>query len=168
MNKVLHFAALLLLTALCAPSTFSGLQAQNAADQTAVLKMWDDVWKAYEAGDEAKMWSFYAENACEIYPDGSSLCGKKAIREGYDAFKGMLDGKPSWEMTKPSVQFLGADVVLLMSDVTSDIKLKGGMQIGGKSKFATIIRKVNGHWLIEFDSQTPVLPPPPMPDADKK
>jgi len=132
----------------------------QSADESKVLKMWDEVWQAYESGNEAKMWSFYTEDACEIYPDGSSVCGLKAIREGYEQFKTMLEGKPSWTMTKPTVRFLGADVALLMSDVTSDIKLKGGQQIGGKSKFATIVRKVNGKWLIEFDSQTPAIPMP--------
>lgn len=136
------------------------LSAQTAADEAAVLKTWNDVWQAYESGDEAKMWSFYADNACEIYPDGSCICGKEAIRQGYEAFKGMLEGKPSWTMTPPTVRFLGPDVVMLLSDVTADIKLKGGQQIGGKSKFMALLRKTNGQWLIEFDSQTPVIPMP--------
>ncbi|MBC7775944.1 MAG: SgcJ/EcaC family oxidoreductase [Phycisphaerae bacterium] len=141
------------------------LQAQSTSkDEAAILKMWDAVWQAYESGDEAKMWSFYADNACEIYPDGSSLCGIKAIREGYEMFKTMMEGTPSWTMTKPTVTFLGSEVALLMSDVTADIKLKGGQQIGGPSKFATILHKVKGQWLIAFDSQTPVIP---MPDAGK-
>ena len=143
-------------------SLFSLNAHAQSAEESKILKMWDEVWQAYESGNEAKMWSFYTEDACEIYPDGSSVCGVKAIREGYEQFKTMLEGKPSWTMTKPTVRFLGADVALLMSDVTSDIKLKGGQQIGGKSKFATIVRKVNGKWLIEFDSQTPAIP---MPDG---
>lgn len=143
-------------------SLFSLNAHAQSAEESKILKMWDEVWQAYESGNEAKMWSFYTEDACEIYPDGSSVCGVKAIREGYEQFKTMMEGKPSWTMTKPTVRFLGADVALLMSDVTSDIKLKGGQQIGGKSKFATIVRKVNGKWLIEFDSQTPAIP---MPDG---
>lgn len=141
-------------------SLFSLNAHAQSAEESKILKMWDEVWQAYESGNEAKMWSFYTEDACEIYPDGSSVCGVKAIREGYEQFKTMLEGKPSWTMTKPTVRFLGADVALLMSDVTSDIKLKGGQQIGGKSKFATIVRKVNGKWMIEFDSQTPAIPMP--------
>ncbi len=97
----------------------SNSNAQTASnDEAAVLKMWDTVWQAYESGDEAKMWSFYADNACEIYPDGSSISGLKAIREGYEQFKTMLEGKPSWSMTKPAITFFGSDVVLLVSDVT--------------------------------------------------
>jgi uncharacterized protein (TIGR02246 family) len=138
--------------------------AQTSKEETAVLKMWDDVWQAYETGNEAKMWSYYTENACEIFPDGSSICGAKAIREGYEMFKTMMEGTPTWSMTKPTVTFLGADVAILISDVTSDVKLKGGQQIGGKSKFAAVLHKVKGQWLIAFDSQTPVIP---MPEAGK-
>lgn len=134
------------------------LNAQTAADEAALLKGWNDIWQAYESGEEAKIWAFYAENACEIYPDGSCICGREAIRQSYEAFKGMLEGKPSWTMTPPTVRFLGPDVVMLLSDVTADIKLKGGQQIGGKSKFMALLRKTDGQWLIEFTSQTPVIP----------
>lgn len=158
--KNIFFSALTLLFV----SLFSINANAQKNDEAAVLKMWDAVWQAYESGDEAKMWSFYADNACEIYPDGSSICGAKAIREGYEQFKGMMEGKPSWTMTKPTVTFLGADVALLISEVVADIKLKGGQQIGGKSKFAAIIHKVNGNWLIAFDSQTPVMQ---MPEVGK-
>lgn len=155
MSNFLKTAALLLCSA------FSlHLTAQTDADRAAVLKTWNDVWQAYEKGEETDMWSYYAEDACEIYPDGSSLCGKKAIREGYEAFKGMLEGTPSWTTTEPTLRFLGPDVVMLLSDVTTDIKLKGGQQIGGKSKFMLLLRRTNGRWLIEFNSQTPVLPMP--------
>ncbi|MFN0037413.1 MAG: YybH family protein [Saprospiraceae bacterium] len=144
--------------------TFNATAQTASKDEAAVLKMWDAVWQAYQSNDEAKMWSFYADNACEIYPDGNSACGLKSIREGYEMFKSMMEGTPSWTMTKPTITFLGSDVALLMSDVTADIKLKGGQQIGGPSKFATVIHKVKGQWLIVFNSQTPVLP---MPEAGK-
>ncbi len=155
MSKFFQFSLLLL----CCTFTLN-LRAQTAADEAGIRKMWDAVWQAYADGDEAKMWSFYADNACEIYPDGSSLCGKKALREGYEQFKTMLEGKPSWTYTTPTVQFVSPDVVMLLSDVTADMKLKGGQQIGGKTKFMALLHKVNGQWLIVFDSQTPVLPPP--------
>lgn len=151
------------LTLLFAGAFTQNANAQTTAaknDEAGLLKMWDDVWQAYQSNDEAKMWSFYADNACEIYPDGSMLCGLKAIREGYEAFKGMMEGTPSWTMTKPNVHFIEPNVAYLTSDVTSDIKLKGGQQIGGKSTFMALVHKVNGKWLIKFDSQTPVIPMP--------
>ncbi|MBP6811236.1 MAG: SgcJ/EcaC family oxidoreductase [Saprospiraceae bacterium] len=147
-------------------STFTqSTSAQTASNnQVAVLKMWDAVWQAYEVGDEAKMWSFYAADACEIYPDGSSLCGLKAIREGYEQFKGMLEGKPSWTYPTPVVQFIEPNVALLIAEINSDIKLKGGQQLGGKMKFVAILHKEKGQWLIAFDSQTPIVQ---MPEAGK-
>ncbi len=160
MTNLVKSLVFLLLTA------FAGqITAQTTSkNESEVLKMWNDVWQAYESGDDAKMWSFYAENACEIYPDGSQLCGLKTIREGYEQFKTMLEGKPSWKISTPTVQFIEPNVAWLTADVDSDIKLKDGPQIGGKSKFVTVIHKVNGKWLIVFDSQTPVMQ---MPEAGK-
>lgn len=140
--------------------SFNANAQNNSNEEAALLKMWDTVWQAYESGDEAKMWSFYDKNACEVYPDGSSICGLKAILQGYEQFKTMLEGTPSWSTTKPTITFFGPDMALLMSDVTTDVKLKGGQQIGGKSKFASMVHKVNGNWLIVFDSQTPIMEMP--------
>ncbi|HAD13060.1 MAG TPA: hypothetical protein DCF33_11570, partial [Saprospirales bacterium] len=65
-NTISIFAALLFV------SLFSfNANAQTAKEEASLLKKWDDVWQAYETGNEAKMWAFYTENACEIYPDGS-------------------------------------------------------------------------------------------------
>lgn len=144
--------------------TFNANAQTTSKEEASLLKKWDAVWQAYETGNEAAMWAFYADNACEIYPDGSSICGVKAIREGYEMFKSMMEGAPSWKMSTPTVTFIGSDVALLMSDVTADIKLKGGQQVGGKSKFAAVLHKIKGEWLIVFDSQTPVIP---MPEAGK-
>jgi uncharacterized protein (TIGR02246 family) len=141
-------------------SSFSFNANAQSTDEASVLKMWDAVWQAYESGDDAKVWSFYADNACEIYPDGSAACGLKIIKEGYEQFKTMMEGNPSWIASRPTVTMIGSDVALLMCDVTTDIKLKGGQQIGGKSKFAAIVHKIKGQWLIVFDSQTPVMQMP--------
>lgn len=134
--------------------------AQPTSAEAEVLKMWDAVWQAYESNDEAAMWAYYAPNACEIYPDGQVACGVETMKAGYEQFKTMLEGKPSWKYTKPSVQFLTADVALLIADVSSDMKLKGGQQIGGPTKFSAIIQRIGGQWRIVFDQQTPVLPMP--------
>ena len=136
------------------------VNAQTAADQAAVGKMWDDVWKTYESGNDAQIWAFYAENATEIYPDGSMVSGVKAMKEGYEMFKSMLESKPTWTISKPEIRFITPDVALLTSNIVSDIKLKGGQQVGGKAAFAVIVHKVKGQWLIEFDSQTPVMQAP--------
>lgn len=134
--------------------------AQNKAnDEAGVLKMWDEVWNAYEANSPS-MWSFYADDACEIYPDGSIVCGLQNIKAGYEAFAGMLEGTPSWSYTKPEVRFIEPTVALLIGEITSDIKLKGGQQVGGKMKFTALVRKTNGRWLIVYDCQTPMVQMP--------
>lgn len=133
-------------------------QAQNP--EAEVLSMWDNVWKAYDGNDWSKVWPFYAEKACEIYPDGSMVTGIANIKAGYEQFTGMLEGTPTWQATKPVIRLITPDVALLTSDVVSDIKLKGGQQVGGKATFALIAHKVKGQWLIEFNSQTPVLQMP--------
>ena len=157
MKNVLISALTLVVASLFTTNT----NAQSTAnEEAAVRKMWDAVWQTYDKNDEAKMWSFYADNACEIYPDGSSMCGLKEIKAGYEQFKGMLEGKPTWTSSAPTIQFIEPNVALLIADVTSDMKLKGGQQIGGKTKFSTLIHKVKGQWLIVFDSQTPVMQMP--------
>ncbi len=135
---------------------------KNAKDEADIMKTWDDVWKAYENNDESKMWDFYAPNACEIYPDGSAVCGLTDIKAGYDMFKGMMEGTPSWTCTKPDIHFVDANNALLLTDITTDVKLKGGQQIGGKSKFAVLVHKEKGAWKMVFSSQTPIIPMPDM------
>lgn len=150
MKNTFLFSLILLL------SSFSTLRAQSAAEAE-LLKGWDEIWKAYSSNDMTKVWAFYAENATEIYPDGSMAAGVATIKAGYEQFSAMLEGTPSWKMDKPVVRFITPDVALLTSNIVTDMKLKGGQQIGGKGTFAVIVHKVKGKWLIEFDSQTPVI-----------
>lgn len=129
-------------------------------EETAILKFWNDVFAAYASNNEAAMWAAYDENACEVYPDGSHLCGVATMKAGYEQFKGMLEGTPTWQPGTPEIHLVDANNALLISDVTTDIKLKGGQQIGGKMKFVTMIHKSNGKWHIVFDGQTPILQMP--------
>lgn len=133
---------------------------QKNNEEAAIQKMWKSVWQAYEKSDEAAMWAAYADDACEVFPDGTSLCGKQALKAGYDQFKDMLDGQPKWTYTAPEIHFVEPNVALLLSDITSDMKLKGGQQIGGKMKFTAVLHKVKGQWLIVYDGQTPVMQAP--------
>ncbi len=159
MKNIIFSIFTLLIVGLFTTST----QAQKNTEAE-ILNMWKEVWAAYESNDLSKVWSHYAENATEIYPDGTTITGLSAIKAGYEQFNGMIEGKPSWNASVPTIRFITPDVALLTSDVTSDIKLKGGQQIGGKESFALLLRKTNGKWLIEFDSQTPVLQ---MPESGK-
>lgn len=155
MKNTILFTLTLLFVSLC---SFT-VNAQTAAEKD-VLKGWDEVWQAYESNNLDKVWAYYSENAIEIYPDGSMASGLSSIKAGYEQFSGMLEGTPSWQTSKPVIRFITPDIALLTSDVVSDIKLKGGQQIGGKSTFALLLQKRNGKWLVEFNSQTPVLTMP--------
>ena len=148
------------MTCFIALISLQSTYAQSKKSEETILKMWDEVWTAYEKGDEMAMWNAYSPNATEIYPDGSIISGKDNLKKGYDEFKTMLEGKPSWKYTKPTVRLIDPTTALLYADINSDIKLKGGQQVGGKMKFATILHQVNGKWLIEFTSQTPVMQMP--------
>lgn len=132
----------------------------NAATEAELRKMWGAIWQAYEANQLDQVWPYYQENAVEVYPDGSMAVGVAQIKSGYESFSGMLESAPTWTMTPPVVHVLSSDLALMTSEVTTDMKLKGGQQIGGKSTFAVIVRKVKGQWLIVFDSQTPVMTMP--------
>jgi uncharacterized protein (TIGR02246 family) len=135
---------------------------QNQKNEEALVKIFNDVWTAYEKGDEQTMWNFYSSSASEIYPDGSLISGKENIRQAYNGFKNMLEGNPKWKYSRPTVRFIEPNVALLFSDIESDIKLKGGQQMGGKVKFVAVLHRVNGKWQIEFDGQVPKIPMPEM------
>lgn len=133
--------------------------AQTAADEAAIKAYWKDIWTAFDAGNEEKMWAAYTDNAAEIGPDGSLTTGKQALRENWAAFMKMADAAPKFTYENPSVRMLTADVAILTWDSTADIKI-GGQQVGGPTKGMAVLRKINGQWFIEFDSLTPKMQMP--------
>ena len=120
-------------------------------------------YDAFSAGADDKGWAAYSDDATEIDPMGNVTFGKKALREGWDAFMKMADEKPNFKYENVQVRMLTNDVALAVWDSEADIKV-GGQQLGGKAKGMAVLRKVNGKWQIEFDSITPVIP---MPEAGK-
>ncbi len=155
-NTLFSILALLFCTFI-APNT----QAQTADDEAAVKAFWQETWQAFEAGDYEKMWAAYTDNATEIGPDGSLTSGKKALREGWDAFMQMVDEKPRFTSENVNVRMLTADVAVLTWDSTADIKI-GGQPMGGKTRGMGVVRKINGKWFVECDAMAPVMP---MPDG---
>lgn len=166
MSKFLNLAAMLLLTVLCANCS-SDVKAPTAADEAAVRTFWNNVMEDATAGNDEKMWAAYAENAAEIGPDGSLTTGKKAMRDGWEAFMKMVDAKPTFKGNILGIRFLSADVAIVTFNSEADIKM-GGQQLGGKTTGLAVLHKTGGKWLIEIDSITPILPPPPMPGEAKK
>ena len=154
MTNVLKALALLLALA-CTTQ----IHAQTAADEAAVKAFWKAAWTNFESGNSDQMWASYTDNASEISPDGSLTNGKKALRENWDAFMKMADEKPAFKYDGESVRFVTPDVALVTWDSEADIKI-GGQQVGGKTKGMAVVHKINGQWLIEFDSLTPVMAMP--------
>lgn len=142
-------------------TTLITLHAQNAADEAAVKKFWNDVNEAYVSGNDDQMWAAYTENAAEIGPDGSLTTGKKALRENWDMFMKMADEKPKFSYTNPAVRFITPDVAIITWDSEMDIKIQG-QQVGGKTKGTAVVHKIKGKWFVEFDSLTPIMQ---MPEA---
>ena len=64
-NIILSALTLLFLSNFSQTATAQGA----SKDEASVLKMWDTVWKAYEAGDEAKMWSFDSQTPIVPMPE---------------------------------------------------------------------------------------------------
>ena len=152
MRNILFSILTLCVFALFTPNA----QAQTAADEAALKRIWNECWAAYQELDLEKGLSFYTDNAVEIGPDGRKLSGKKELREAWEGFSKMLDEKPKFNPTNLAIRFITPDVALLDWDTESDLKL-GGQQIGGKTKDMAVMHKVGGKWLIAFDSQTPVM-----------
>ncbi|MBL7782793.1 MAG: nuclear transport factor 2 family protein [Saprospiraceae bacterium] len=148
------------LLACCALALFTQTSyAQTAKDEADLKVYWKNIWEAYQAGNTEAMWAAYTEDAEEITPDGNLTQGKKALREGWEAFMKMVDAPPTFTYESPSVRFLTPDVAILTWDSSADIKIHG-QQIGGKTKGMAVVHRIEGHWRIEFDSMTPVMTMP--------
>lgn len=160
MKNILFSTLTLCFFALFTPNA----QAQTAADEAAVRKMWNEAWAAYQALDLEKALTFYADNATEVGPDGRKVSGKKEIREMWAGLSQMFDEMPTFTPSNLSVRFITPDVALLDWDTESSMKI-GGQEVGGKSKDTAVVHKVGGKWLFEFDSVTLVQE---MPEAAGK
>ena len=156
MKKLIIFSALFIAGLVSA-------HAQTKSDEAAIKTMLNDCFQAFAAFENDKGFSYYADNAWEISPDGSLAMGKQTIRAGYDAFMKMIEGKPKFTFNNVVVRFIKSDLAIVAMDYESDIKING-QQIGGKSKGLGIVQKVNGKWLLEANSATPVMQ---MPDPSQ-
>lgn len=136
---------------------------QNASAQTDNQASFEafltTVYTAYESGNNDAMWAFYTEKAAEITPDGRLTAGKAGLKTGWDEFMKMVDSKPTFTYKLTSWRLVTPDVAILTWDSTADIKIQG-QQVGGPSTDMAVLHKINGKWMIEFDSMTPVMQMP--------
>lgn len=112
-------------------------------------------------------WAIYTDDATEIDPGGNMTVGKKALREGWDAFMKMADAPPTFKYENVQVRMLTADVALAVWDSEADIKVQG-QQLGGKTRGSAVLHKVKGQWKLEFDQITPVFSMPALDAASSK
>lgn len=129
------------------------------ADANAVHAFISSSYDAFSAGDDEKGWAAYTEDAAEIDPAGNITFGKKALREGWDAFMKMADEAPKFKYENVQVRMLTKDVALAVWDSEADIKI-GGQQMGGKAKGMAVLHQINGQWKIELDALTPIMTMP--------
>jgi Ketosteroid isomerase homolog len=154
------FAFCFQMNAQSAGALWAGSRSSNA-NANAVHAAITAAYDAFSMGNDEKGWAAYTEEAAEIDPTGNITFGKKALREGWDAFMKVADEAPKFKYENVLVRMLSNDVALAVWDSEADIKV-GGQQVGGKSKGMAVLRKINGAWKLEFDSITPIMQ---MPEA---
>lgn len=161
--KTIVFFSLSLFTAFCSFAQSGGVlwmgSRSGNAQANEVHAAIRTGYEAFIAGDAATAWNTYSQDVAEIDPGGNITYGLKAIREGFDAFMKMADETPKFTYSNVLVRMLTNDVAIAVWESEADIKI-GGQQVGGKTRDMAVLRKINGQWKIEFDSLTPVLPPP--------
>lgn len=139
-----------------AQTTFS----QTAADEQALRSLMNKAIDDYYAGDADKLAAYYAVNAIMVVYTGQKINGRAAIREAVaEGFKIEKPTPANFKFTLDSVRFLNGNTAIVVAD------LKGVSQIEGKSfewsgVSTSLWSRSGGQWLIELDSNTPVMPVP--------
>jgi uncharacterized protein (TIGR02246 family) len=133
--------------------------AQNASDVVSVKKFYNDGWQTYISMDFNKIMNLYTDKAVSIDPAGGITTGKKAMREVWEGFYKMIEGKPTFSFEEPNIQVLTPDVAIITYNYADDIKIQG-QQVGGKKSGLMVVQKINGGWKLAADASVPVLPMP--------
>ena len=146
---------------LCAFALFiQTASAQTAADEQAVRSTISKAIDDYYAADAGKMAAYYAENATMVIYTGQKITGKEAIRQSIEeGFKMEKPTPNSFKFTVSNIRFLNANTALVVGD------LQGSSQVEGKTIEWTgvstlVMFRTGGKWLIELESNTPVMPAP--------
>jgi uncharacterized protein (TIGR02246 family) len=155
MSKIVNFTTALLFCALCATTA----QAQSATDVASVKSFWKEVWQSYQTGNTEQVMKVYTENSSSITPDGRIQVGKTAMKEDWENLMKMVDEAPKFTYEEPTIRLITPDVAIVTYSTEADIKM-GGQQVGGKTIGMAVLHKINGKWMVESDSMTPVMPMP--------
>ncbi|MFN0013288.1 MAG: nuclear transport factor 2 family protein [Saprospiraceae bacterium] len=136
-------------------------QAQMPSDLVTVKNAWKELWQAYQGGNMDVVVAHYKPNSTSITPDGRLQTGTAAMKEDWNNFIKMVDVPPVFSYEEPAIRLITPDVAVLNYATNADIKI-GGQQVGGKMLGMAVLHKINGKWMIESDSMTPILA---MPDG---
>lgn len=156
MSKLLHLA---IATFFLVLFVYPNVQAQTTADAASAKTFWSEVWQAYQTGNVDNVMQVYTDNAGSITPDGRLQSGKAAMKEDWENFMKMVDETPKFSPGEPNIRLITPDVAIVTYTTDADIKV-GGQQVGGKMLGMAVAHKINGKWMLEFDSMTPVLTMP--------
>ena len=161
MSKFLKTAALLLMTALCA-----NLNAQtiSAADQKGIEATYKSFMKAFDTLDPSGLPALLTENAEHVPPTGALIRGRYQVAAAMGGYIEFLKTQPKpdkMEYVNKSLEsrYLAKDVILSTYTEETTITL-GAETLVELMTAAIVMRKVNGNWLAELVSLTPVIEMP--------
>ncbi len=153
----------------CAFALFTqNIQAQtiSAADQAGITACYNAFMAAFEKLDAAAIGPLLTENAEQIIPTGEIVRGRANIvasMEGYMAFL-KTQPKPDRMETKNVAQqnrYLSTDLILTTYTEESTLYF-GDKSRTEKMTTSVIMRKINGKWLADLITLTPVMAMPEM------
>lgn len=158
MSNFIRIAAVLLLTALCANAN---AQTISATDQKGIEACYNGFMAAFEKLDASNLGSLLTENAEHIIPNGAIIRGRDnvvAAMKGYMEFLKTQPKPDNVEIKNLGMQsrYLASDVILSTYTEETSTTVAGKTNVE-KLTNAIIMRKVNGQWLAELISLTPVV-----------
>lgn len=135
------------------------LHAQTASDEQSVRAFIDKAMQDWFAGNADKVAGAYSENAVSIDWTGRQLNGRAAIRE--DISRVFTQEKPdpaNFKMTVTEVRMLAPTVAVAVSDLSGKSVMDGNT-IEWQGRSTMVLSRKTGAWQVEFEQNTPVMPP---------
>ncbi|AEE49091.1 YybH family protein [Haliscomenobacter hydrossis] len=138
------------------------IQAQNAADEKAILATCKEGFDAFNAFDADRFALVYTETAVVVNPMGGLIEGRENIRQAHKALFQMWGGNPqgngyTWE--KQTLRFITPEVAII-NIVSANSRNNA---ITDRMAYSLTVVKKNGKWLCENIQITPIVTPPGKP-----
>jgi hypothetical protein len=135
-------------------------QSLSAADQKAIDETMALGQTAFQKMDISILTPLLNENVEQIIPDGTIVRGKANVISGISAYMGYLQSQPKPDRveskkTSQQYRYLTPDMVLVTSS-EENTSFFGDKSTVEKLTTAMVLHKVNGKWLTELITLTPV------------